>query len=178
MFKFDCINYNINRLTSEEALVSLEELNPQIQRLLENFEIEVFEELLKKSDFKYIQSAIGGANRFNDCKQNAHLIEEEVFLVSNHPNYIGTDLITKYLDAFKRKETYCIFFSGSWQSAWLNSKVSRAHLINSLEKLLSVTNSNDNFNFYTIELYASSIFDIKQINIGSKTARWKAIKRI
>ena len=178
MFKFDCINYNINRLTSEETLVSLEELNPQIQRLLENFEIDVFEALLKKSDFKYIQSEIQGAARFNNCKRNVHLIEEEVFLVSNHPNYIGTDLINRYLDSFKRKETYCIFFSGSWQSTWLNSPVSRAHLINSLEKLLSVTNSNENFNFYTIELYASSIFDIKQINIGSKKPRWKAIERI
>ena len=64
MFKFDCIYCNINRIGSEETVVGIEELNPNIQRLLENFETDVFEALAKKSDFKYIQSEIGGANIF------------------------------------------------------------------------------------------------------------------
>jgi len=178
MFQFDCYCYEISRSGVSSSLISANELNPKLFLLLQNFEERVFERLNLLSDFKYIQGSIGGASIFNQCKNQAGLNNEDVFLISNHPNYIGTDLIHKYFQTFSEKETYCVFFAGFWQKQWLNSQVNKEHLLETLEQMLKVTGTNKVIRFYTIELYASDEFSIKQINLGSSRPRWKAQRKI
>lgn len=176
MFEFDCFRYDIINSVLEETYVNKEEVDIEILHLLADFENKVFNELSSLPDFKYIQGAIGGNRIFNQAKSRQELKDTESFLFSTHPKYIGTDLITTYLESFLKNRTYCVFFTGQWRDSWLNSRISKEHLLEMVSKVSDLTNLS-NLCFYTLEIYASNVFDVEQINTGITTPRWKVIEK-
>ena len=174
MFQLDCYRFKIDKDGINKTYINTNELNPKIRLLLGEYEKKVARRLKELTDFKYVQGAVRGAKLFNECRDSAGLENEEVFLVSAHPKYIGSDLINKYLPAFNQSETYCVFYSGNWRRGWLDSRVDKENLLEVLEKLLSITTTDKTFEFHTIELHSSSLFKIQQVNLGSQKPRWKS----
>lgn len=178
MFKLDCYHYVVDKNGIERTYVQDAQLNPKIKLLLGEYERLIDDRLKDLSDFKYVQGAVSGAKLFNECRESAGLYNEEAFLISAHPSYTGSDLINKYLPAFEASETYCVFYSGSWRKGWLDSRVDKENLLEILEKILFITKTDKTFEFFTIELHSSSLFKIKQVNLGSSKPRWKAERTI
>lgn len=177
MFHFDSFQYQINDEGVVETQIDSLAVPFPILSVLEMYEKEICMKLENCQAFKYVQGETNGANLFNNCKNEFDLGDYDIYLFSNHPNYIGTDLINDYFTSFKKKHTYCVFVTGAMSKSWMNSKINKGHLIEMVKSVYKVFCLSEPIVFKTIELYASTEFEFQIANQGMKNPLWK-IKKI
>ena len=177
MFHFDSFQYQVNDEGLVETQIDSLSIPPGIMSVLDLFEQQVYSKLENCRAFKYVQGETNGAILFNLCKSEVDLGGDNIYLFSNHPNYIGSDLINDHFTSFKQKNTYCVFVSGAMGKAWMNSKINKGHLIEMVKAIYEVFSLSEPIKFRTIELYASTEFEFQIANQGMKNPLWK-IKKI
>lgn len=175
MFQFTISEISIIRDKFLVHPLETEVLRPEIDEMLNIFENEVLNESDLLDSFSFLQGKISGNKVFNSSK--SVLSEDlEAYFVSNHPKYIGTDIIYTYLRSILEKDTYFIFISGYLQEGWLNSKVSKNHLIDCISELVNLTKFKEPIKFIVIEIFDSTSFKLVQHNPGVNKIRW-AVKK-
>lgn len=175
MFQFTISEISIIRDKVLVHPIETEVLHPEIDEMLNVFENEVLNESDLLDSFSFLQGKISGNKVFNSSKSVLSR-DLEAYFVSNHPKYIGTDIIYTYLRSILEKETYFVFISGYLQEGWLNSKVSKNHLIDCISELVSLTKFKEPIKFIVIEIFDSTSFKLVQHNPGVNKIRW-AVKR-
>lgn len=166
-------------ISEDEVLLhplEMEALHHEIEEMLNVFENNVLNESDTLDSFSFLQGRISGNKLFNSSKSSLS-IDLEAYFVSNHPKYIGTDLIYTYLRSVLEKDTYFVFISGYLQEGWLNSKVSKNHLIDCISELVKLTKFKEPIKFIVIEIFDSTRFKLVQHNPGVNKVRW-AVKKI
>ena len=154
MFQYELSKISIN---GENVLVSPFKngaLHIEIVEMLNIFEDEVLSKSDSLESFSFLQGRISGNKLFNSSKFNLSK-DLEAYFVSNHPKYVGTDLIYTYLKSMLEKDTYFVFISGYLQEGWLNSKVSKDHLIDCISELVKLTKFKESINLFLIEIIAN-----------------------
>jgi len=166
-------------ITGDEVLLhqlGSEALHAEIVEMLNSFEDEVLNESDSLGSFSFLQGRISGNRLFNSSKSNLTK-DLEAYFVSNHPKYVGTDLIYTYLKSILEKDTHFVFISGYLQEGWLNSKVSKNHLIDCISVLVKLTEFKEPIKFLVVEIIDSTRFKLVQHNPGVNKIRW-AVKKI
>ena len=173
------IQYSISELSQDSfdiINISSQEIPDDILEVLSEFENSILSLVDKHTDFPFLQGYIKGNKLFNKVKIRCALKSRDIYFISNHPNYLGTDLINNYLDSLKTLEVYFVFITGEMAYGWLNSKVSKSHLIEITKKMLSVTEYQGKIVLNILEIIGSDNFSLVQSNPGSKKIRWRVKK--
>jgi hypothetical protein len=176
MFQYEILEISITEDNILLCPLEIDAIPSGIVKMLNLFE----DDVLLKSDsldsFSFLQGKISGNKLFNSAKSNLSK-DLDSFFVSNHPKYMGTDLIYTYLKSILETDAYFVFISGYLQQGWLNSKVSKNHLIDCITELVKLTKFNEPIKFFVVEILDSTRFRIVQHNPGVNKIRW-AVKKI
>ena len=176
MFKIQYSKSELSPDSFDIVNLSSEEIPREIMDILVQFENSILSLVDNHIDFPFLQGYIKGNKLFNQVKAEFGLESKDLFFISNHPNYLGTDLINNYLDSLKTFEVYFVFVAGEMADGWLNSKVSKSHLIEITKKMLSVTEYHGKVDLNILEIIGSDKFSLVQSNPGSRKIRWRVKK--
>lgn len=169
-FSFKKIHVKDNKLITSAESKKL--VSPLIINLLNEYEKLVFNNLLQKQSFKYVQSSISAFSLFESLKVS--LPENvKIEMMTRHPNMTAGILLDKLLPSqISGNETYALYFKGDFGRCWLNSQAKSENIINEMNKLLEVSFVKTNIELNLIEVYDSSLLTFKETQFGAKTKRW------
>ena len=179
MLRYDAVRYEVSCAELGTSVISQKEIPRALVVILEHFEDAILERVEGIDDFKYLLSEINGLDIFEGLKSELGDEFNNIFFITVHPNYLGSRLITCFLDYFQTCVPYFVFISPSWNEKWLNSKVNQSHLVDLVKVFCAKMEIDKPKVFGTVNIYGSSRFDLVQSNKGNKRLkRWKIQRKI
>ncbi len=172
MFKFSFKKIYVadNKLytsTESKKLVS-----PTIINFLDEYEKLVYNSLLKKQSFKYVQSSISAFSIFESLKKSLPK-NVKIEMMTRHPNMTAGILLEKLIPSqISGNETYALYFKGDFGRCWLNSQAKSQNIVNEMSKLLNISFVKKNIQLNLIEVFGSSLLQFRETQLGAKTKRW------
>ena len=149
------------------------ELNPCVLSILNEFEKNVYTELEKVYDFKYVQGTVGANKIFNQLKKG---MSKDIYveMITQHPSYTSGILINDLIpNNLNGNEVYTLYFTGEFGKCWLNSQTKSNNLILEIKQLLKISEFKNRFEINVIEIYDSDRLKFQESQKGASNKRWK-----
>ena len=173
-------DFVINKLRIKDGIITYSisednKIDGVVLEILNEYEKTTYESLIKsknKHGFKYVLSKLENkAFEKNLNSRSKKLIDKKinVFLYTQHPNFIGDKIISEFSNfTANMNANYIVMFEPPLKKYMMNSSVRVENILNKYTDLLKNFIPKKDIEIDFILIHNSSILNFKQINIGAK----------